>query len=186
VGAGKGTAVLLAGSLPVRRVIGVELADELAETARRNVARNRDRIRARDVDIVTADALEWPIPDDLSVVYLYSPFYGDIFVQFVQRLLDAYDANPRPLRIVYNFPFEHNRLLATGRVRVLDVAPAVWPRLPRWWMREFVIVTYGVGGGSFPAPRGVRAPSAALQRWSGPNDARLALERPGRPTVWSQ
>jgi hypothetical protein len=69
---------------------------------------------------------------------------------------------------------------------VLDVAPAVWPRLPRWWLREFVIVTYGIGAGPFPALRGLRAPAAALRRWRGPNEARLALARPGRPTVWSR
>jgi len=186
LGAGKGGALLLAASQPVRRVIGVELVDELAERARRNLEQNCARVRARGTEVVTADALDWRVPGDLSVVYLYSPFVGDLFARVISRLLEAHDRAPRPLRVVYNFPFEHNRLVGTGRARVLDVCPATWPRTPGWWLREEVIVTYGIGDGPFPRPRGLRAPPAALARWSGRNDAELQLVRPGRPALSSK
>jgi SAM-dependent methyltransferase len=186
LGAGKGGVLLLAASQPVRRVIGVEIADEFAEIARRNLELNSSRVRARETEVMTADALDWRVPDDLTVVYLYSPFVGELFTQVMQRLLEAYDRAPRPLRLVYNFPFEHDRLLATGRVRVLDVCPATWPRTPGWWRREEVIVTYGVGDGPFPRPRGLRPPRAALRHWSGRNDTELRLIRPGKPVLSSK
>jgi SAM-dependent methyltransferase len=186
LGAGKGTAVLLAAEQPVRRVVGVELANELAASARQNLQRNASRIRARDVEVVTADVLDWPIPDDLTVVYIYSAFVGDLFMQVIGRLLESYERAPRPLRLVYNFPFEHNRLLGTGRVRVLDVAAGKWPRVPGWWRYEEVIVTYGIGEGPFPPARGLRPPRAALERWSVPNDTDMRLVRPGRPVLSSE
>ena len=186
LGCGKGAALLLAATQPVRRVVGVELADELAEAARHNLRLNTSRVRARQVDVVTADVLDWQVPDDLTVVYLYSPFVGSLFTQVVQRLIDAHDRAPRPLRLVYNFPFEHNRLLATGRAAVVDVCPARWPRMPRWWLREEVVVTYGIGDGPFPAPRGLRAPREAWLHWSAPNDVELRLVRPGRPVLSSK
>lgn len=186
LGAGKGGALLLAASQPVRRVIGVEIADELAECARRNLELDSSRVRARETAVVTADALDWRVPDDLTVVYLYSPFVGELFAQVMQRLVEAHDRAPRPLRLVYNFPFEHHRLLATGRARVLDVCPATWPRTPGWWRREEVIVTYGIGDGPFPRPRGLRPPRAALRHWSGRNDTELRLIRPGKPALSSK
>lgn len=180
IGAGKGAAVLVAASLPIKRVIGVEIADEFAATARENIAKNRSRVRAAEVEIVTADALEWPIPDDVTIIYLYAPLLGDLFARFMQRVFEAHDRAPRPLRVVSNYPFDHNTLMETGRVRVLDVAPAIWPRTPRWWLRGEVIVTYGVGPGTFPRPRGVPAPRAAIRHWSAPNTTRMALKRPGQ------
>lgn len=189
LGAGKGLGVLLASELPVKRVIGVELADALAAVARRNVARNASRRRCEAVGIVTGDVLEWPVPDDLTVAYMYCPFLGDVFVGAMARLIDSYDRHPRRLRIVYNYPWEHNRLLATGRVRVVDVAPAQWPVRPRWWERNEVIVTYEVTpSGQRPAdkpPGGTRGRRAALARWSRASEARFSLERPGHQTIYS-
>jgi hypothetical protein len=186
IGAGKGGALLLAASQPVRRVIGVELVDEFAQEAQRNLELNSARVRARETEVVTADALEWRVPDDLTVVYLYSPFIGELFAQVMRRLYEAHDRAPRPLRLVYNFPFEHDRLLDSGRAQVLDVCPATWPRTLGWWRREEVIVTYGIGDGPFPRPRGLRAPDAALKHWSGRNDTEFQLIQPGKPTLSSK
>ena len=167
LGAGKGLVLLLAASLRIRRVVGVELSQRLADIARRNVERNRHRQRAQSVDVASVDALDWDIPDDLSVVYLYCPFWGEPFRAVMTRLFEAVERRSSPLRIIYNYPWEHNWLVSSGKVRVLDVAPAEWPWRPRWWMRSEVIVTYGVGQGPFPKPRGLRPSSAALARWSG-------------------
>ena len=55
--------------------------------------------------------LEYEIPDDLSVVYLYNPFTGLLFARFIERLLRSLERRPRPLRLVYNYPFEHNYVI---------------------------------------------------------------------------
>lgn len=168
LGAGKGLGVLLAAEYPVRLVVGIEIVPALAEIARENVCRNQRRLKARRVEIVTGDVLAWPIPDDLSVVYLYSPFFGDVFSQVLDRLLDSLERRPRPLRLVYTYPREHERLLATGQAQLLDVASALWPSRSGWWREPHVIATYGIGPGPFDRPRALPFRARALRAWDTP------------------
>ena len=183
LGSGKGSALIVAGQFPMRRVVGVELADELNVVARENVAKVQSRLKADAYEVETADVLKWPVPDDLSIVFMFCPFVGDLFEQAMQRIFASFDRNPRPLHLVYAFPWEHNRLLATGRVEVVDVHPAQWPAKPWWPWSGWVMPTYRViaADASPQLPR--RLPVAplrrkALERWSRPNDQKFALYRP--------
>jgi hypothetical protein len=184
LGSGKGSALIVAGQFPMRRVIGVELADELNVVARENIDKVRPRLMAGDYEIETADVLKWPVPDDLSIVFMFCPFVGDLFSQAMDRIFESYDRNPRPLHLMYAFPWEHNRLLASGRVEVVDVHPAQWPAKPWWPWSGWVMPTYRViPAGTEPSPPSKRALAPlrrqALERWSGPNDQQFALYRPG-------
>lgn len=184
VGSGKGQAIIVAATYPVARVIGVELAEDLAATARANVESVRGRLRCQDVELVTGDALEWPIPDDVSVVYLYCPFIGDLFHAFVQRVFDSFDRSPRPLFLVYGFPWEHNWLIQTGRVRTADVNFSNWPRRPGWWDSDHVFVTYRVTAPDGSAPERPVAGGGlgwrkAMEYWSRPNETQFVLYPPG-------
>ncbi|WP_237110076.1 class I SAM-dependent methyltransferase [Nonomuraea sp. MG754425] len=120
LGAGKGRMVLeAAGRYPFKRVIGVELAPELAEVARANVAAARRRLRAHAVLLVQSDVLDYDIPDDVSVVFLNNPFRGATFAAAMDRLLESADRNPRPITLIYFNPVEEEHLLRTGRFRHL-------------------------------------------------------------------
>jgi SAM-dependent methyltransferase len=188
IGSGKGQAVLVAAQLPYRRVIGVELADGLTAAARANVERARDRLTCTDVRLVTADALAWEIPEDLTVAYLYCPFLGDTFEAFVERLVESHDANPRPLHLVYAYPFEHNHLVRHDRFAVVDVNSTHWPRVPGWWDNDKTIVTYRLLEPGAPAPepieRGYRQ-RKALELWSRPHDIRFELHPPDGEPIYS-
>ena len=168
-GSGKGPAVLVAARFPFGRAVGVEISDGLTRAARRNLERSRLRPRAGAVDFVTADVLRYEIPDDLSVVYLYNPFTGLVFARFVERLLQSLERRPRPLRVVYNYPFEHNHLIARGRFRPVDLSYSYWPA---WYKRPgYVIVTYEVlGPDGTIAGRTGRARPERLGPWAGPHD----------------
>jgi SAM-dependent methyltransferase len=116
-GSGMGRIVVLAARrYRLRRVIGVEISVQLHEIAERNIERNRRRLRCQDVELVNADVLEYRIPDDVSIVYLYHPFTGPIFEHVVAELGRSVDRNPREIRIIYLNPVEEERLLASGRV----------------------------------------------------------------------
>lgn len=127
-GSGLGRALLVAAELPFDRVVGVELSERMNELARRNLDRARRRSRAGSVELVTADALEYEIPDDLTVAYMYCPFYGDVFARVIERLLASVDRRPRALRLVYNYPAEQRVLAEHERARLIDAAPGTWPR----------------------------------------------------------
>jgi predicted RNA methylase len=175
LGSGRGKALLIAGRLPYQRVVGVEIDSELAESSRRNLARSHRRLQAGLVEQEIANVLDWPIPDNATMIFMYNPFFGETFRAAMAKVFDSYDRNPRDLHIVYEFPWEHDWLVATGRVVVENVRPSAWPPRPRWWERGDVIVTYhvtGTGRPSAPVPcphRRRGAASRAMRRWRGPN-----------------
>jgi hypothetical protein len=182
LGSGKGKVLLIAGRLPYHRVVGVEIDPELSRTARRNVQRARNRLLAKEIGSATANVLEWVIPDDSSVIFLFNPFIGQTFHAMMHRIFDSYDREPRMLHIVYLYPWEHDWLLSTGRTVVRDVRPAQWPTLPRWWMSGKVIVTYRVVRDarcfSPPEPGRRRQRSEqAMSRWTGVNGHRFGEGR---------
>jgi SAM-dependent methyltransferase len=175
IGAGKGKAMLIAARLGYGRVLGVERDVDLAGQARQNVALARRHLKTPGLDVITADALEWRVPDDVSVVFLNNPFIGTTLHQVAMMIIDSYDQKRRPLYIVYSKPWEHDWLLSTGRLSVVGVTPRFWPAQPGWWRTGDVIVTYqvvakdgGSTGGGTRAPRWSRS-QRALARWSVPN-----------------
>jgi SAM-dependent methyltransferase len=117
LGSGKGKVVMLAARYPFARVIGVELSEQLSEIARRNLANGRGRRRAKQVELITADALQYEIPTDSTVIYMYNPFRGEVFEAVVARLIESVDRHPRQVRLIYLNPKEHDHLMATGRFR---------------------------------------------------------------------
>ena len=66
---------------------------------------------------------------NLSVVYLYNPFKGEIFARVLDRFTEAVDRSGRPLRIVYVYPVEHARLAASDRVAEQPPPPRLWVML---------------------------------------------------------
>ena len=141
IGSGKGGAVFVAARyFPFKRVIGVEISPDLNEIARTNIAANLPDLNCRNVELVTSDVLQYPIPDDLSVVYLYSPVVGETFHRLIERLFESLDRNPRVLRLLYNYPVEHDYLAGHQRVRVIDACPSGWLSSDR--LSDETMVTY--------------------------------------------
>ena len=71
LGAGKGRVLMLASRF--KRLIGVEFAFALVETARQNFKRF-----GCIAEVVHADAADYRFPDDNLVVYLYNPFGSEV------------------------------------------------------------------------------------------------------------
>ncbi len=130
-GSGLGRVVFQAARYPFKRVVGVEVSEQLQATARANIDRNRERLRAGEVQLVTCDAATFEIPDDVTVAYLFNPFTGSLFSKVITNLLESYDRRPRRLRIIYRNPVEHEFLLSTGRVRVVRRLSGLRPT-PQW------------------------------------------------------
>jgi 16S rRNA G966 N2-methylase RsmD len=132
LGSGMGRVVLQAAQYGPRRVIGVELAEELTEIARENVERNRHRLACRDVELDTADALEYQLPNDVTIVFFNNPFTGEVFRQVMDKLVASLDLDPRRMRIIYRNPREHEAVIATGRFQLKRKwQRGAWRRRPR-------------------------------------------------------
>ena len=179
-GSGKGPAVLVAATFPFRRAIGVEISDDLTRSARANLERSRLRPRAGSVEFIAADVLHYEIPDDLSVVYLYNPFTGLLFARFIERLLRSLERRPRPLRLVYNYPFEHDYVIDDAAASGRSTSPTA--TAPAWYRRPgYVILTYEAltpeGRPYGPLP-GKHSSPARLGPWTGRHDPGWELVGP--------
>ena len=192
LGSGKGKALLIAGLLPYKRVIGVEMDKELSRLAELNVNRVRARLRADKVECVTASVLEWEIPDDASVIFMFNPFIGQTFSAVTSKIFESYDRNPRLLHIVYGHPWEHDKLLSTSRVVVKNVRSDTSPGRIGWWKKGDVIVTYRVVESvaddqlEWRRPRGVLWPRRAVRRWSVPNGHNFSMPIPGSDKTYTK
>jgi hypothetical protein len=119
-GCGKGRVVHQAAKRPLKKVIGVEKVPEIADFARRLVAAQRRKYRCRDVEIVTADAARFRVPDDVTLAYIADPqgaFRGETLDAVLGDLIESIDRRPRRLRLIYNRGTAADEVLATGRFR---------------------------------------------------------------------
>lgn len=105
-GCGMGRAVVLAARKPFRRVIGVELSEQLCQIAERNVAsaQRRGKLQASEIEIVCADATRFKTPDDLTVLFLYNPFGENVLAEAMERVRESLVRRPRKLQIIYALP----------------------------------------------------------------------------------
>lgn len=126
-GSGKGRVVWQAARYPFARVIGVEISPQLNAVAQRNIEDNLDRLTCRNVELITADATEFEIPDDMTFAYFYSPFEGEVFRRVIGRVTESLDRNPRPLTLIYANPVMDDELRATGRFELLFVLKGIRP-----------------------------------------------------------
>lgn len=115
VGAGKGRALLLAAELPFRKVIGVELSEELALAAQKNVARwNRAARPKAKISVVQQDAAKFRWPRTPLLVYLYNPFACSLVAQMAESLAAVAAAGSGLVDLVYINPTCTDTLTAQG------------------------------------------------------------------------
>ena len=112
LGCGMGRAVVLAGMGSFRRVIGVEISRELCLVARQNVEHARRCLQASEVDIVQADAGEYSLPDDATVLLLFNPFDEPILRRVLDNVRKSLKRSPRALTIIYATPWSRHDVLA--------------------------------------------------------------------------
>jgi hypothetical protein len=118
-GSGKGRVVFQAARYPFRRVIGVEISEALNEVARFNIDRNRSRLACQDVTLVTADAADFEVPDDMTVAYFFYPFAGATFKRVMANIVLSLDRQPRRVKLIYACPGEEESVASTGRFRLI-------------------------------------------------------------------
>jgi SAM-dependent methyltransferase len=129
LGCGKGRVLLEAAErYPFRRVIGVECEPHLAESARALLTLNASRLGDSQWEVITSDVVEYDLPDEVTVAYLFDPFTGPLFDAVLSRLERSVDRSPRRLRIVYLVPKEIHRLERRERIQLVRHGAAGWLR----------------------------------------------------------
>lgn len=101
IGCGAGRSLCLAARFPVKKCIGIEFNDHLAEIARSNVATMRGR-RA-EIEVRVGDAAQTDY-SDATAFFLYSPFGERTMAAVVDAIGASLVVSPRNLRIAYLLP----------------------------------------------------------------------------------
>jgi SAM-dependent methyltransferase len=105
IGSGKGRMLLIAAEFPFRRIVGVEIRDDLHHQAVENVRRFRHpRAYISRIDCVQADATRYDFPAGKLVVYLFNPFSPQVMTKVLERLDESYEQDPREIVLVYVYP----------------------------------------------------------------------------------
>ena len=103
-GSGKGRVVVVAGTRPFQSVIGIEIAPELIAVAEDNVRRAHKRLQCNDIRFVATDAAAYRVPRDVTVVFFYNSFEGEILTRVFANIRRSLRDNPRPFTLICNNP----------------------------------------------------------------------------------
>ena len=69
------------------------------------------------IELICADATEYEVPDDVTIIYFGNPFLGSIFEKVVGKIQESLDRNPRELVILYYHLRMHEFLVNAGFTR---------------------------------------------------------------------
>jgi SAM-dependent methyltransferase len=100
-GCGMGRVLVVAGTRPFRKVIGIDLSAEMCELARANVARARKKLKCPEVEVIAGDATTYHVPDEVSVIFFYSPFQGALLTTVLENIRASLLRAPRELTMVF-------------------------------------------------------------------------------------
>lgn len=102
LGSGMGKALLMASQLPFKKIIGVECSSELHRLAQHNVRNFRsENQRCRNIELVCRDAVEYPLPAQNTVFYLFNPFEQPIMENVLENIRRSLQDHPHKILIAY-------------------------------------------------------------------------------------
>ena len=102
LGCGMGRPLALAATFPFRRLIGVELSEQLCEVARENLSHCENE--GVDVEVLCQKAEHYVIDDDVTVLYMFNPFRGKTLTTVIENLKSSLRRQPRKLTLIYVLP----------------------------------------------------------------------------------
>ena len=108
-GSGSGRMLILADHMyRFKKIIGVELAEEMVSLSKENIVnvRNKGNLRCDDIEIAHADATKYVIPGEINIIYFYNPFSGSVLRQTLENIRKSLDMNPRKMTVIVKSP-EH-------------------------------------------------------------------------------
>jgi SAM-dependent methyltransferase len=113
LGCGKGRALVVAAEFGWRRLVGVEFDPALAARAKKNAASySHRRLSPPDlrVEIIEGDAAIYEPSAGPILIFMYNPFGEQTVRAVIERAIQSWRSDRRPVTIVYAFPQFESRL----------------------------------------------------------------------------
>jgi SAM-dependent methyltransferase len=118
LGSGKGRTLLMASDYSFQRIVGVELLPSLHRIAQENLQHYKSESqRCFALSSICADAVNFPLPENPLVIYLFSPFPEAGLREFLTNLARSLREQPRAVYVLYHNPQLEPVLLEGGILR---------------------------------------------------------------------
>ena len=109
IGSGKGRALLLASQFPFKEIIGVELSAGLNTVANRNLRAFKDESQqCFRIQSIGQDALDYELPRENIVFYLYNPFDEQVMRSVVSKIEDFLCRFSTSVYVLYQQPLHRS------------------------------------------------------------------------------
>jgi precorrin-6B methylase 2 len=116
-GSGMGRAVCVAATYGFRSVLGVEISADFCRIALRNIERIRSKLRCKDVRIVNANAVQYEVPAEVSMIFFHNPFGGAVLETVLDNIGDSIRKSRRSLRVIFHGTLSCQRFRAQAAKR---------------------------------------------------------------------
>lgn len=101
-GCGKGRVLAMMALAGVKKIIGIEIEDELADQTLTNlVTIKKEYAVPAEIEVVKMDAAKY-IPEDANVFYFFHPFHSqNSMIDVLKNIALSVMLNPRDIKIIY-------------------------------------------------------------------------------------
>lgn len=107
IGCGAGIFLIYLHSRGFTNLIGVELDRELYNLCKKNISMyyEKNNCLEEEIRIIQGNALNLLIPDEVTVFYLFNPFFDEkTYFNWLCKVKESIDRNRRKIQIVFLFP----------------------------------------------------------------------------------
>ena len=135
-GSGKGRAILLATEFPFKKIVGVELSEELHSIAEQNVRSfQANTSTCKHIQLLSMDVLGESLPNEPLVCYFGDPFGEPLMIEMLAMIERSMARTPREIFIVYYNPRSGHLFDRAARFkRLSEIGPVLdlaWRRTVR-------------------------------------------------------
>lgn len=127
MGSGKGRALLIASEFQFKKIVGIEISEQLHRIAEENVKRYKPATQqCRNSDLICGDVLDYTYSDDPVVLFLFDPFGREILTEVIANLEASLKAKPREAYVVYVYPQYEDVLQNATMLRKINFGGPKW------------------------------------------------------------
>lgn len=132
-GCGKGRVDFFLAYQAGCRSIGIEYDDRIYEKA---VENQKAAVSSGRVRMEQANAETFPVPPEVDRIYFFNPFSVEIFQKVMNRILDSYYEQMRPIQLFFYYPSDEylsylmtvDELMFEDEIECGDLFPGEDPR----------------------------------------------------------
>jgi predicted RNA methylase len=114
IGCGRGRVMAVAAYFDFKIIWGVDFDPVHCAKTRANLVKVRERFPAVTFEVIEQDAAMFPIPAEVSVIFLFNPFDQLVMRIVIRNILDSQARLPRTIWVIYVNPELKNLLEEVG------------------------------------------------------------------------